>query len=112
MSVNLPWLMGSAVAWGDYDNDGDLDLFIINSGAAGGRDFSIYKNERNGCFVEMPGFTYGEIMLSSWADIDNDGDVDLFTGLLNLQLRHWVNDGYGNYKIKGYVILKYLIYYP
>jgi len=69
---------GSGV-WGDYDNDGDLDLFIAQQ--AGHADL-LYENLGGTGFVEVAaarGITgtvgsYG----ASWGDYDNDGDLDLY----------------------------------
>ena len=65
-----------AVAWGDYDRDGDLDLAL-----AGARTPSpimhIYRNDA-GIFSDigagLPGVSTCAI---SWVDFDNDGDLDL-----------------------------------
>ncbi len=68
-------LSQSAADWGDYDNDGDLDLAI--GGVAGTAFTEIYRND-NGTFVNIDaGITpidQGSIM---WGDYDNDGDLDL-----------------------------------
>jgi len=67
-------------AWGDYDNDGDLDAWIGNNTLTGGR---LVQNNGNGTFTRI---TTGPIATTSfvsqagasWADYDNDGDLDLF----------------------------------
>ncbi len=66
-------------SWGDYDNDGDLDLFVAN---AANEDNFFYENNGNGTFTKI---TSGNIVTdgghshgSSWADVDNDGYLDLF----------------------------------
>jgi len=68
-----------APAWGDYDGDEDLDLYIANYGQAN----VLYRNEGNGTFVEVTreakvGIS-NEGVAASWIDYDLDGDLDLFT---------------------------------
>ncbi|MGH7971153.1 MAG: FG-GAP repeat domain-containing protein, partial [Limisphaerales bacterium] len=67
-----------ACAWGDYDNDGFLDLFVTNSGEE--KNF-LYRNNRNGTFTKI---TTGRIVNDAqdwrgcaWADYNNDGNLDL-----------------------------------
>jgi enediyne biosynthesis protein E4 len=64
--------------WGDYDNDGNLDLFV--SGA--GNNSVLYHNDGGGNFTKI---TTGILVNegtggfgSAWADYDNDGWLDLF----------------------------------
>jgi Tol biopolymer transport system component len=70
-------------AWGDYDNDGDLDLFIANGTEADVdlRNF-LYLNDGHGRFTAV---TVGDLVSdvdtsggAAWADYDKDGDLDLF----------------------------------
>ncbi|CAN5591386.1 hypothetical protein BH10BAC5_BH10BAC5_07110 [soil metagenome] len=68
-------------SWGDYNNDGLLDLMVTNSAGTGHRNF-LYKNIGGGNFQKQDtGIVVSETGSSrgiSWIDIDNDGDLDLF----------------------------------
>lgn len=66
-------------AWGDYDNDGDMDLFAPD-----------HRNGQRGRLWRNDGATFTEVGLAAgltdtsqqrsccWGDVDNDGDLDLF----------------------------------
>ncbi len=67
--------------WGDFDNDGDLDLFVAednNNGAAN----KFYQNNGNGTFTRILTAPFTTDIAPSWGatggDFDNDGDLDLF----------------------------------
>lgn len=68
---------GSGVATGDYDGDGDLDLFVSNLGPD-----VLFRNDGDGTFTDVtassglgdPGWGVG----STFFDMDADGDLDLF----------------------------------
>jgi hypothetical protein len=76
--VNDPGDSGAAV-WGDYDNDGDLDLFVTNYDPP--RD-CFYRNEGDGQFTKvMEGAWVSDSGLgigAAWADYNNDGFLDLY----------------------------------
>ena len=66
----------SALAWGDYDNDSDLDL-VLTGQSAGGSVALVYRNDAgslNDTGAGLPGVTDGSV---AWGDYDNDGDLDL-----------------------------------
>lgn len=81
----LPEDMGGGVAWGDFDNDGDDDLFVVSAGGpldapeAGLAPSVLYQNQGNGKFQPHAGFPVLRIrgMGAAWADFDNDGWLDL-----------------------------------
>ena len=64
--------------WGDIDNDGDLDVYIVNWY---GKPNLFYINDGQGHFTQI---TQGDIIqkgfseTASWGDFDNDGDLDLY----------------------------------
>ncbi len=84
----LPETMGSGVAFFDYDNDGDPDLFFVNSapwtgntakGSVGNR---LYRNDGKGHFedvTEAAGLSRSLFGMGvAVGDFDNDGDPDLY----------------------------------
>ena len=85
--------MGSGVVFFDYDADGNIDLYFVNSGTVPVDGVSIdtikktgsnvlYHNEGNGSFTDVTEKAgVGDIgfgMAASAGDIDNDGDADLY----------------------------------
>lgn len=62
--------------WGDYENDGDLDLLVIGDGT-----FFIYRNNADGSFtaLSMPAITGLMNGSVKWIDFNNDGLLDIFT---------------------------------
>ena len=71
-------------SWGDYDNDGNLDLYVTNSGSPslGAKANFLYRNNGDGTFTKITtGEAATDLMYSrgiSWVDYDNDNDLDLF----------------------------------
>ena len=69
-------------AWGDYDLDGDLDLFVANGTYAPGMHNFLYINRGDGTFLRNGSGGLSEHADTSsgaaWADYDADGDLDLF----------------------------------
>jgi hypothetical protein len=72
-------------AWGDYDGDGWLDLFVCQYSVIGSPTSHycrLYRNKGDGTFenvapalgVNNPGATFS----ATWFDYDRDGDVDLY----------------------------------
>ncbi|OYU85536.1 MAG: hypothetical protein CFE24_01140 [Flavobacterium sp. BFFFF2] len=83
--------------WGDIDNDGDLDLFVTNSNSS--TNF-LYKNIGNGNFEKITTSIVNQGASShgcSFADIDNDGDLDLFVTNDRIRKFLYYNDGQGNF---------------
>jgi predicted nucleotidyltransferase len=77
IGAGLPGVRYGSVAWGDHDNDGDLDLALTGEEASGPIS-RIYRNDGSGVFADigasLPGVRYGSV---AWGDYDNDGDLDL-----------------------------------
>jgi hypothetical protein len=91
-SSQLPEDMGSGVAWGDYDGDGDPDLYVVNQ--SGPLTLSqeeverspararLFRNDGDGTFTgvtdEAGVAVRGWGMGAAWGDYDGDADLDLF----------------------------------
>ena len=71
---------GSGV-WGDYDNDGDVDILLTGLGDFGSVVTEVYRND-DGVFTNIDAGLAGVYNSSGiWVDHDNDGDLDvLLTG--------------------------------
>ncbi len=82
-----------SVAFGDYDNDGDSDLFLANRVSP----CKLFRNDGQGRFqdvraevgVERSFLAYG----ANWADLDQDGDLDLFLSTLGRNYIFWNQSG-------------------
>ena len=74
------WL-GDA-AWGDYNNDGYLDMLLSGYSVSGDRVAQVYKNNGDGSFnlLISSGLTGVSHSSTIWGDYDNDGDLDVFIG--------------------------------
>ncbi len=101
----LPEIMGGGAALFDMDSDGDLDLYLVQSGSiveAGAKDPSnrLYRNRGDGTFEDVTAGSGTDVagygMGVAAGDYDNDGDTDLFVTNAgpNVLLR---NDGGGRF---------------
>ena len=95
-AAGLAWQESYASpALGDFDNDGDLDLFFTTVYP---RDHCVlYRNEGNWRFRDVTaaaGISAKLTYQAAWADFDNDGDLDLVTGGRlfenTVTRRHWL----------------------
>ncbi len=78
-------LASGGPTWGDYDNDGDLDLFIMQGLSLAPQNDTLFRNNGNGTFTSMTADVVGPLVSDrqhgqscAWADYDNDGWLDLF----------------------------------
>lgn len=93
--------------WTDYDNDGDLDLYIakcrqaISNPADGRRINVMFRNNGDGTFTEAAAASNINVGWQSWTaafgDIDNDNDFDLLLTNHDYESQIWENDGNGVY---------------
>ena len=73
----IPGLYNAKFSWGDYNNDGLMDLAVIGQNDDVGNITKIYEN-KNGSFQDLNlanrAFRYGDV---KWVDLNNDGWLDL-----------------------------------
>ncbi|HUF39560.1 MAG TPA: CRTAC1 family protein [Anaerolineales bacterium] len=101
---------GKTAAWGDYDGDGFLDLYVANwscypdcARSSEGDIDALFRNNGDGTFTNVARLLGSKVagggFVASWVDYDNDGDLDLY--LVNDVFINergnalWRNDGPG-----------------
>lgn len=88
----------SGADWGDYDNDGDLDVIILGSYLPG----RLYRNIGNGTFQDT-GLSFPALSqaMVQWGDYDNDGFLDVALAGLDSQVNSrthiYHNNGNGTF---------------
>lgn len=100
-------------AFGDYDSDGAVDLYVVNHSAIAlppladdepGRSDRLYHGRGDGTFEEVTSLLPRELLMqpnfaATFTDVDRDGDVDLWVAADSLAdgVRNWLlrNDGPG-----------------
>ncbi len=87
-----------AAAWGDFDNDGLLDLFIGNETTVYEvHPCELYHNNGDGTFTniahEAGVDVLGIVKAAVWGDYDNDGLIDLYVSSLSQVNRLFKNNG-------------------
>lgn len=92
-----------SAVWGDYDNDGWIDLFVprtTDASSDNDHNDSLYRNNGDGTFTRIPAGSVGSDGISNvaaWADIDNDGFLDLLAAPFSSESsRLYRNNGNSN----------------
>ena len=83
-----------APIFGDYNNDGWLDLFLGHPSGLGSR---LYINDGDGTFSLVGNANLGHARGAAWGDYDNDGDLDLLLGIDGAANMLFRNDGGGSW---------------
>ncbi|GAK57195.1 fibronectin type III domain protein [Candidatus Vecturithrix granuli] len=96
IQAGLLTVKDSATAWGDYNNDGYLDLVLTGYSSTLRYVSNIYRNNQDGTFTDInAGLTGVSGSSTEWGDYDNDGDLDLLlTGYASST--EWVSRIYRN----------------
>jgi hypothetical protein len=95
----------------DYNNDGNVDIFVLRGGwlqANGRHPDSLLRNNGDGTFTDVTfdaglGNVHYPSHSASWSDYDNDGDLDLYVGneassIVNAPSQLFRNNGDGTFK--------------
>jgi PKD repeat protein len=117
---------GTAAAWGDYDGDGFIDLYVTNYDAFEDSPSKLYHNNGDGTFTdvtESSELLAIEAKVAMFVDYNNDGFIDIFNGLLmqnngdetfsaldipamfhglNVNLVHLIDVAWGDYNNDGW----------
>lgn len=76
--IGVTW----STSWGDTNGDGLQDIFVSNHGTGQNKFPTLYINQGDGTFLQRAeqffSYKYRDFHGSSWADFDNDGDLDIF----------------------------------
>jgi uncharacterized repeat protein (TIGR01451 family) len=96
IAAGLTGVRYGSVAWGDYDNDGDLDILLTGETLSGSRVTELYRNDGASGFAAVSGAGLTRVHHSSvaWGDYDNDGDLDIL--LSGSGPSGWVSKVYRN----------------
>ena len=99
-------LYSTGSSWGDYDNDGRLDLYVTNWGTATSDPTNtLYHNVGDGSFVDVAPSAgvdvFGNSSTSAFADYDNDGFLDLYVADFFDQDRLYNNNQDGTFTEVG-----------
>ena len=90
--------------WGDFDNDGYMDVFVANGGTVSNQKKNfLFSNNGDETFTKI---LDGDIVnqtaaftVCSWLDVDNDSDLDLFVGLSSGANRVFINNGNNGFSL-------------
>jgi PKD repeat protein len=93
--------------WTDYDNDGDLDMYLskcrlgVTDPFDGRRINLLFQNDGSNNFTDVAAaagmIPYGQSWATDFADVDNDGDLDAFVINHDIPNMFYINNGDGTF---------------
>ena len=103
ISTSFPSLNFAKIKFGDYDNDGDMDMLINGKNNTTNMPYvKVWNNDGNGNFTENNNISLSQIWLGDidWVDVDGDNYLDIFisgTSNTDSEMHLYINDGFGNF---------------
>jgi tetratricopeptide (TPR) repeat protein len=100
-------LGGLNIVEADYNNDGCMDILVLRGGWEFAQRKSLLRNNCDGTFTDVTdasglGGSVTSTQTAAWADIDNDGYLDLFIGNENSPAQLFHNKGDGTFEEIGH----------
>jgi uncharacterized protein (DUF2141 family) len=99
-ALENPFLTGFSPTFADIDEDGDPDLYVGNTSG----NISVFTNGGSGNFTAAPNLQAGGVdidagnySIPTFADIDDDGDLDLYVGNYAGNIMVFSNNGSGSF---------------
>ncbi len=106
ISRDIDVSFNSAPAFADLDGDGDLDMYVGNMYG----EVIHYENDGNGIFTEQDTLRadgsvidVGNNSAPAFADLDGDGDLDLYVGDAGGKIHIYQNDGTGTFSANNFL---------
>ncbi len=97
-------LSSSHAAFGDVDNDGDLDLWLTKGGSSrfGSGQAQLWENDGTGFFTNVTTTQVPQQLIDSpmdalFGDLDGDFDLDMIEGHRDVQSKLYINGGDGTF---------------
>jgi hypothetical protein len=97
----MPQVVGSGAALFDYDDDGRLDIYLLNNGGPNGKPNQLYHQKEDGTFVNVSagsGLDFaGHCMGVAIGDVNNDGWPDVLVTMVG-GVKLFLNERNGKFR--------------